>query len=357
MVRDDESLIKCIRTRRLFLVWSVILIIIFIVIGVGISSYLNTQTQNGIVKMHQQMTDNSTDSNIYNNAEKVYTGIYVDNIHSFSLVNNEWEVTFDVWFNWTGDYDPGNNFQVLNGQIVSKNSVLNNTNGNNHYSLYEVTSIIDQNFHATTFPMDHELLMIDIQDRLHGIQNLVYVPYNQTSTIGSDVTVPGYNIAGFKVFETPYTYSTNMNNPTINGSTFSDLRTGILLNRPGTGIAYFIVSLVGIFVAVLAALASVIIKLEFRFGVLAGAMFLSVGSLILINNSIPDRTITLAGLLAVFGMIIIALSIVESLIAHYYYEKGELRVSKKFDYLTVIIMTLGFIAIVIISLKISIVPI
>ena len=62
--------------------------------------------------------------------KKVSVGIYVDRIVEISTKATDWTVDFYLWFNWRGNsIDPGKDFQVIDGEILSKTKDESDTVG------------------------------------------------------------------------------------------------------------------------------------------------------------------------------------------------------------------------------------
>ncbi len=295
------------------------------------------------------LNTNDTLANSTGDAKKITAGIYVTNIKSISLTNNNWSTDFFLWFKWTGDigYDPGANFRVVDGKIDSKNLIKNITNGNEHYELYEISATINQVFDVLRFPLDDQYLHINIQDKNLNRQNLLYVPDTNASSLAKDIKVSGYEIGPFIIVEKADSYGTNLGDSTMNSTTFSQLRAGFLLSRSGT---FFITSaLIAIFVAVFAALASLLIKPDFlpaRIGTEASALFIGVTNLILVQNLVPSGTLTIATMINALGLGIISFTLIVTLFSISYHHQGREEFSKKFDRRILLISSISFVLIV-----------
>ena len=186
--KDDE--IKPHRIR--FLKWWIIgIILIFLLVGSYTAGTLYENKHSSIITNMEQMSPNITESgliaqdfNLSSNSTptKVLSGIYVDRIKDVSLSDSTWDVDFYLWFKWNGsNVNPGENLQVLDGDIQNKELVDNYTNGTLHYEIYYVKANITKSFDITRFPVDNHILNIEIEDKKTLRQNLIYVPDNGTS--------------------------------------------------------------------------------------------------------------------------------------------------------------------------------
>ena len=346
--KDDEIKPHGIR----FLKWWIIgIILIFLLVGSYTAGTLYENKQTSIIKHIERMNPNITESgliagddNLSSNSTptKVLSGIYVDRIKDVSLSDSIWDVDFYLWFKWNGsDVNPGENFQVIDGDIENKELVDNYTNGNVHYEIYYVTAKITKFFDITRFPVDNHILNIEIEDKKTLRQNLIYVAENGTSDINPNVQVHGYNIGKILVVEKPHIYNSNFGDPRLGqGRTlYSQLRAGIDISRPDLGFYFRI--FIGLFIAVAAALVALFIKptqAEPRFGLGAGALFVAIANNIITSGLIPKTgTLTLADMVNDIGLLLILITIIESTISLYIYDvKGEKKLSRKLDIISFI---------------------
>ena len=191
---------------------------------------------------------------------------------------------------------------------------------------------------------------IDIEDKNTQRQDLIFVPDNGNSGINPDIQVNGYNISKIHVIEKPHIYQSNFGDPRLGNvsSPYSQLRTGIDIYRPDLGFYFRI--FIGLFIAVIAALVALFIKptiAEPRFGLGAGALFVAIANNIITSSLIPKTgTLTLADMVNDLGLLLILITIIESIISlHIYDKRGEKQLSKKFDLYSFITLLLIYIII------------
>ncbi len=341
------------KKRNITLLWAVALIVGLGIVGSFLTWFTYQNTQDELNNIADQIDPNKVESgftaqdyNVPASAEKVTTGIYFDRIKSISLKDNIWTVDFYVWFKWSGNLDPGESFQVVDGSIDKKESIKNSTNGNQEYALYKVTATITKKFDMFRFPEDNQFLTIDIQDKQLGRNQLVYIPDNQSSNVGPDVNVAGYTIEGLRLVEKPFYYNSTLGDPNSNSTIFSQLRTGILLTRED--LTVLLISLVGIFIAVFAGLMSLLIlSYQGRFSMEGSAMFVGITNMVLITSLAPTGIITVAHLITAFGLFIVALCLLESALSISYNKQGQDKLARKLDLITLPILAVGFVAVVI----------
>lgn len=334
--------------------WIIILVIAIALVGGTLTWITYTNTQEDLMNIEAQIYPDVVESGLTAddyaqpaNAEKVTTGIYVDKVKSLSVKDNLWIVDFYIWFKWKGDLKPGDNFQVIDGAVSDKDIQLikNGTVGDENYELYKVTATITKKFDMNRFPVDEQFLSIIIQDKTDGREKLIFMPDIESSSIGPNVNFPGYEIIGFNMTEKPYSYNSTMGDPTVESDTFSQLRTGILLSRENNTVLF--ISLIGICIAVLAALASLfIVSFQGRFSMEGSAMFVLITSMVFISSLVPTGFITVGHLAAAFGFFIVAMCLVESSISLHYQKHGKEKIARRLDLVTAPILALGFIVVI-----------
>ena len=241
---------------------------------------------------------------------KVHVGIYVDRIVTISTKATSWTVDFYLWFNWQGNhFDPGSEFQVIDGEIKSKTKLESTVRGDSHYALYRVTAEITKFFNVVRYPLDSHLLTIRIEDRKHTWNELQYLADANGAAYSSRVVVPGYVLSKAKLISKPHAYKTNRGDPQLppdHQAVYSQLTYGIAIRRPDWGL--YVKTFQGLFASVAIAF------LAFALGPLSGervslgvgAFFASVASGYLNLGSLPDvGLVTMIDMVNGFGMVTI----------------------------------------------------
>lgn len=331
--------------------WAVILIIVLMGVGSFLIYFTYTNTNDEFSNIAEQINPDVFESGltaedymIPADSDRVTTGIYIDRIKSISIKDNIWTVDFYIWFKWTGNFTPGDTFQVMDGSIDKKELVRTSSNGDEKFALYKVTSTVTKEFDVFRFPVDTQFLAINIQDKNLGRDELVYIADNESSSVGSGVHVPGYTINGLHVIEKPYYYNSTMGDPNRRILS-SELRVGMLISREDLTVLF--VSLLGTFVAVFAALMSLlIVSFQGRFSMEGSAMFVGITNMVLITNLAPTGIITLGHLINGLGLFIISLCLLESSLSISYNKiKRSEEQARKLDKVTLIILSIGFVSI------------
>lgn len=280
---------------------------------------------------------------------QVKVGIYLDGIASISLLDSHWSPVFYIWFRWKeDDIDPGETFNIFEGEIVSKSQLAAKVENGEHYALYRVEATVTKFFNTSRFPVDDHLLTLAIEDGSLTWDQLEYVPDLEGSNISSRVKMPGYKALKTALVVKPHAYKSNFGDPAMapgSRRNYSQLIYGVFNGRTGYG-PYFKV-FVGLFAAAAIALLAFFIKptdVDPRFGLGVGGFFGAVANTLLSASMVPDSGIlTLMDLVNGVGAITIFLTLVVSTVSlHLYDARGEVALSRALDRVAFWVFALSF---------------
>ena len=278
------------------------------------------------------------------NPVRVQTGIYVDRIIDLSVKEARWTVDFYLWFRWNGTgVDPGENFQIVDGSIESKEKADEYASGDERYVLYRVVARITKFFDVSRFPRDDHVLTINIESPASERHELLFVADKESSGVSSRVLIPGYLTYQQAVLEKPHAYRSTHGDPRLAAGTEkvqSQLRMGVWIHRQGSG--FYLKMFVALFVAVGVALLAFFIKptdVDPRFGLGVGALGAVIVNTYVISSLVPDTGVmTLADTVNHVGIVTIFLSLMQSAISlHLYERKGRKTLSRLFDRVSFVI--------------------
>jgi hypothetical protein len=257
----------------------------------------------------------------------VNVGVYVTRIPEFSIVHSTWNVDFFAWFAWTGAdaaLDPGETFQIVGGQILSRVPLRKTTTGDQRYALYRVTAQITKEFDVARFPRDEHLLTITLEDQGLEAYRMVYVA-DTDSEISSRVFVAGYTIGKIAVIAKPHTYKTAMGDPSLlkHKATYSDFVFGVPLVRTTWGL--FFKMFTATYLAIVVALAGLLAHgTGERIGLASTALFVQVVNALTIETLIPDTGVaTLADVVNGLGYFVIGLLLLQGILYHRFLAERE----------------------------------
>lgn len=285
------------------------------------------------------------------NPKPVRVGIYLDRIAEMSIIGSSWKADFYVWFNWEGDdLNPGETFQVVNGEIASKTLVDKNDEGGKHYALYRTIAVITKNFDLTRFPRDDHMLTITIEDAAMQSYQLRYETDADASDISSRVAATGYKILNKVVFVKPHSYKTSRGNPSLSAdfrATYSQFSLGIHIARPTWGLFFKLTAI--LYAAVTMALVALFVRSSCdRLALQTGAIFAAAANAYITSSLIPETGVaTLADQINWIGIAFIGLCLLEGVIYQYHFENVEERAgfSKIFDFSTFVLITFLYLGI------------
>jgi hypothetical protein len=348
------------RGRPFLAAWVLLLLALFAAAGVLLVS---AQRRHKLASIEQQRAQidpeaaepglTAADSALPEGARpvEVTTGIYVERIIALSIKDFDWKVEFYIWFRWKGDQVRlAEGFDVVDGTIETVKKLREETDGQSHYELYRVVAQVTKFFDVAQFPRDDHLLTINVETPAHRRHEMIFRPDTENSAVSSRVRVPGYVIDRLVALEKPHAYKTGRGDPQIPPgakTTYSQFRCGIKVHRPDAGL--YVKMFQGLFVACAIALLALFIKptdVDPRFGLGVGALFAGVANSYVTSTLIPDTgTMTLADVVNGVGIAVILLSLVESTISLYLFDRCEDQpLSRRFDRISFWMFLVGDVA-------------
>ena len=346
---------------RLFLAtWALFLFLAFLVPGILLGSAQRLHKFESSEQQRAQIDPQArepgltaADSSVPEGARpvEVTAGVYVERIIALSIKDFEWKVEFYVWFRWEGDQirlEDG--FEVVDGTIESAKKEREEVVSGAHYELYRVVAQMTKFFDVARFPRDDHLLTINIETPAYRRNELLFRADAENSAVSSRVRVPGYVVERMMTVEKPHAYKTGRGDPQIapgTKTTYSQLRCGLAIRRPDAGL--YVKMFQALFVACGIALLALFIKptdVDPRFGLGVGALFAGVANSYVTSALIPDTgTMTLADVVNGVGIAVILLSLVQSTISLYLFDRrGDEPLSRRFDRLSFWILLAGAVA-------------
>lgn len=284
-------------------------------------------------------------------ARRVTLGLYVERIVEVSIRDSRFRVQCDVWFTWQGEpFDPAAHLIVVDGNIESNTLVEESDEGDRHYRRYRLEVEIAKTFHIHHFPLDRHLLLIAFEDASSPRDRLLLVPDRQNSAVSSRAVVHGYRLGPLESLEKPHSYKTSRGR-SVQGAgtqtTFSQARFGVVVSRDGWG--PFVKMFHALFVAVAIALLPCFLlptDLDPRFGLGVGALFAAVANSYVVGTLVPDTgEFSLADMVNLLGIVTILITLVESTVSLYLYDRrGERELSRLLDRTSFMVVSVGFAA-------------
>lgn len=272
----------------------------------------------------------------------VKIGVYMDRIPALSMRDSLWTGDFYIWFNWKDDnLHPGDTFQVVNGEILSRNKLEEKNENGEHYALYRVTARTTKTFDTTRFPRDDHLLTLFIEDTSLQSYQLRYISDDVNSDISSRVSVPGYKVYDTSSVVKPHSYKTTRGDPDLPAgykATYSQFIYGIWIARPTWGL--HLKMFLTLYAAILISMIGFFTTPAHRFGLVIGSFFAGVANTYITSSIVPETGIaTLADVINGIGVATIAVIMFQTIISQHFYEKQKQEdFSSIFDDLTFILL-------------------
>ena len=227
----------------------------------------------------------------------VIVGSYINKVQDLSFRENRYTVDFYIWFRWKAegalaDYKPLESFEIINGRVDSKTSVVEKKIGDMNYASARITATIAENWNLTNFPFDHHRTQVRIEDSGLTALDLAFVADDTNSRLGDEIEMAGWKAGNFDSTVQSRLYKTNYGDtslPTDAQSEYSRYVIAWDIDRVGWGAAIKLLSTVILATGV--AFVSFMVKpsdLDARFGMGVGSLFAVAASAFVVSASVPD---------------------------------------------------------------------
>lgn len=282
-------------------------------------------------------------------ARVVHVGLHLDRIAELSIRDTSWTADFQIWFRWTAkDFDPGEQFQVVDGRIESMEKEFERHAGEEHYERFRVVAKITKLFDISRFPCDDHQLTINVFFPRYPRATLRLEPDRDASDVSQRSRIPAYQIYQTAVTEKPLVFATPLGDPLHakdERTIYSQFKFGIWIGRSGWG--YFFKVFQSLYIAVAIAMLALFIKptnVDPRFGLGVGGLFAAVANNYISNELIPDTgVLTLTDIVNFIGIATIFVTILESTISLYFFERrGKELLSRRLDAVSFVVILAGY---------------
>ncbi len=253
---------------------------------------------------------------------KVVVGSYINKVQDLSFRENKYTVDFYIWFRWKAegalaDYKPLESFEIINGRIDNKTSIVEKKIGDMNYASARITATMAETWDLEDFPFDWHRTEMRIEDSGATTQDLVFVADEVNSRLGDEIDISGWTASNFKSEVRRKLYPTNygdISQPKDAASEYSRFVASWDVDRTGLGTAIKLLSTVILATAV--AFVSFMVKpsdLDARFGMGVGSLFAVAASAFIVSASVPDSaSLTVADRLHMVALGCIFLTLLQS---------------------------------------------
>ncbi|MEI7934237.1 MAG: hypothetical protein WCH30_04165 [Chlorobiaceae bacterium] len=136
-------------------------------------------------------------------AKLVTVGIYGINIYNMDMRSNTYHMTAYLWMRWTGDFDPVESLDFVNGVedwglvkkvILKEPELLSN---GEKYQVIRIDGVFFQPFNLKNYPLDKQELSLYMENSSDTYDKIFYVPDTISSGYDAGLIVPGWRVNGF----------------------------------------------------------------------------------------------------------------------------------------------------------------
>jgi hypothetical protein len=279
----------------------------------------------------------------------VHVGMYINSMGEFAVKESAWVADFDIWFRWSGDgIKPGENFQVVNGQIDQRDKKDAYVAGGQHYERYHVKARLTKFFDASRFPLSDQGLTIQVEDGAHKAERLRYIADEQESGVNRSGVSQALKITKLLAMVKVHNYGSRRGDPRLSSDT-ADVRSrfvfGMLVSPLGS--VLYVKMFQALFASIAIAFIVFFIKpihVDPRFGLGIGALFAAVGNNIVVGSMLPPvEGISLTAMVNMIGLATIFLTLVQSTISLYIEDTmGQENLRLLFDKASFIVFLVGY---------------
>jgi hypothetical protein len=283
---------------------------------------------------------------------EVIVGSYVNKVQELSFRENRYVVDFYIWFRWKpvgalAEYKPLESFEIINGRVDGKTSVVEKKIGDVNYAIARITATIAETWELTHFPFDWHRMELRIEDSSLTASDLLFVVDKANSRLGDEIAMSGWTARNFVPEIQRRVYRSNYGDtslPTDAKSEYSRFVFSWDIDRVGWGAAIKLLSTLILATAV--AFVSFMVKpsdLDARFGMGVGSLFAVAASAFIVSASVPDSaSLTVADRMHMVALGFIFLTLLQSAFCLRLEVSGREELAFKIDHWCLVVLPMLF---------------
>jgi hypothetical protein len=310
----------------------------------------NTWFKAPTVERNTSTADQQTDAG--KKPVDVLVGLNMNRVGDFDMKESAWTADFDLSFRWTGNApDLVDNFRIVNGQILQREKGISSEHNRERREEYKVVARISRRFDASRFPFSDHLLVVQVEDAMHGPDALRYVADKRNSGLDLEASERPVKIVRTTAGVKERRSGPEQGDPGVpgnNANAHSQFYFAMLAVPDGFGL--YTKMFQALFASVAVALIALYIKaisIDCRFGLPVGGFFASVTNNVTVAALLPheDRA-TLTTMVNSVCLLTIFLVLVQSVISLYIFDNmGRQRLSLLFDRASFFMFLIGYSAV------------
>lgn len=273
--------------------------------------------------------------------EKVYVGLYLNNIANIDLSENTFVADFYVWFKWKGQYDPTKTFEFTNSYekwSLVQTPAYDEPKILPDGSKYQITRVEGKfvcKFDLHAYPLDQHDLNIEIEDSKYHSRDMSYFVDNKDTDFEKEIKVPGWKIRNLSADTFIYDYRTNFgdNSRNIEFEKYYRFRYTVDVVRPQW--LFLLKNIVPIFIVLISVFTVFFIHpfyIEVRSGIIITALLSAVALQITASSDLGSvGYLVLIDKIYNISYIVTILALIETVVAIKYKDIGVSEKAIKMD--------------------------
>ena len=353
------------------IIWAITLTILCSLLTIFSASYVNEIKNNRDKKIEQTISAGKNDDFASTNEsvrklvsklepEEVKTGIFLDRVSNFDMLQSKWQFEYYQWFKWNpkkiefADLQELKNgiisiqsapIQIVNGEIekIEISGFEINDAGDSAYVNYFIKASSSNFFDVSDFPLDKQLLLINTEHKDLDVSALKFIPDSSLTYVSPRVSVNSYLIGNVYNLTKINTYKSDFGYESEDeyDSSYSQYRFGLLIKREGYN--YYFKLLVILLIILSISFLSFFASDNDKIRIVTGCLFATTASYYFYGSKIPPTSsITILELVYAISLIIIFIITLQKTVLKSIIGNNE-KLYTNFKWITFIITMLFYI--------------
>lgn len=351
--------------------WAIVLTTLCSLLTIFSASYVNEIKNNRDEKIEQTISEGKNDDFASTNEsvrklvsklepEEVKTGIFLDRVSNFDMLQSKWQFEYYQWFKWNpkkiefADLQELKNgiisiqsapIQIVNGEIekIEISGLEINDAGDSAYVNYFIKASSSNFFDVSDFPLDKQLLLINTEHKSLDVSALKFIPDSSLAYVSPRVSVNSYLIGNVYNLTKINTYKSDFGYQSEDEyeSSYSQYRFGLLIKREGYN--YYFKLLIILLIILSISFLSFFASDNDKIRIVTGCLFATTASYYFYGSKIPPTSkITILELVYAISLIIIFIITLQETVLKSIIGKNE-KLYTNFKWITFIITMLFYI--------------